>query len=266
MPESSADALSSCLRVSRRLQSLFAWYSRWYLRRHFHAVRIHVREPLQVTAEIPVIAFLNHPSWWDPLLGFVLAFHLFPDRTHHAPIDAEALQRYRFLGRLGLFGVEQGTSRGARSFIQVARAICRRPSSALWITPQGRIEDPRTRPIRFEAGLGHLVSRLDRAALVPVAVEYPFWEERFPEALVLVGSPLMLENVSPQNSAEYTRALENRLQEGLEELSSRSLARDAAFFETLVSGRAGIGGVYDLWRRLRAWLSGREFRAKHGRN
>jgi 1-acyl-sn-glycerol-3-phosphate acyltransferase len=218
-----------------------------------------------VTSDTPVIAFLNHPSWWDPLLGFVLAFHLFPDRVSYAPIDATALDRYRFLGRLGLFGVEQGTARGARSFLHSAQAICSRPSSALWITPQGSIEDPRVRPIRFQAGLGHLVRRLDRAVLVPVAVEYPFWEERFPEALVLVGSPLMLGKSSARSSAGWTGVLESRLEEALDELSSRSLARDAGFFETLVSGRAGIGGIYDLWRRFRARLSGKEFRAKHGR-
>jgi hypothetical protein len=31
----------------------------------------------------------------------------------------------------------------------------------------------------------------------------------------------------------------------------------------LVSGRAGVGGVYDGWRRLGAWVRGERFRAEH---
>jgi hypothetical protein len=42
------------------------------------------------------------------------------------------------------------------------------------------------------------------------------------------------------------------------------MERDAAQFEVLVGGRAGVGGVYDLWRRLRARLRGEAFRSEHG--
>src|SRR5262249_25711205 len=35
----------------------------------------------------PVVVVLNHPSWWDPLLGVVLA-ELFAGYRHYVPIDA----------------------------------------------------------------------------------------------------------------------------------------------------------------------------------
>ena len=35
-------------------------------------------------------------------------------------------------------------------------------------------------------------------------------------------------------------------------------------FRTLLRGRTGIGGVYDINRRLKAWASGRKFDSAHG--
>ncbi|RUP23196.1 MAG: glycerol acyltransferase, partial [Methylobacterium sp.] len=46
-------------------------------------------------------------------------------------------------------------------------------------------------------------------------------------------------------------------------LSADVISRDPARFRTLVSGRKGVGGLYDLWRRLAARLSGRRFDAAH---
>ena len=39
--------------------------------------------------------------------------------------------------------------------------------------------------------------------------------------------------------------------------------REAAEFETLISGTAGVGGLYDAWSRLRATLHGSRFVAGH---
>ena len=41
------------------------------------------------------------------------------------------------------------------------------------------------------------------------------------------------------------------------------IARDDSLFEPLISGKTGVGGAYDLWRRLKAWGTLRKFRPGH---
>ena len=73
---------------------------------------------------------------------------------------------------------------------QLAVAWLERPDAALGITPEGRFSDPRERPVRLEPGLAHLARRLDRGVFLPLALEYPFWQERTPEALACFGAPV----------------------------------------------------------------------------
>jgi hypothetical protein len=41
------------------------------------------------------------------------------------------------------------------------------------------------------------------------------------------------------------------------------MSRDPARFDTLLIGNAGIGGVYDFWRRIKAGIRGERFTAAH---
>lgn len=250
--------------ISPRLLALFGRYGERYLARHFHAVRLSRARSPEIAADAPLIVYLNHPSWWDPMVCLQIALRLFPERRHHAPIEAAALERYRFFARLGFFGVEAGTARGARGFLETGRRILERPDAALWITAGGRFCDPRERPVRLRSGLGHLLRQLERATVLPLALEYPFWEERFPEALARFGEEVLVEEELGRNAGAWTALLESRLEAAQDALAAEALARDPETFESLVGGSAGVGGLYDLWRRLRAKLRGEAFRAEHG--
>src|SRR5207253_10605254 len=50
-----------------------------------------------------------------------------------------------------------------------------------WIAAEGQLTDPRVRPLRLRSGVGHLAARVRQAVLLPLALEYPFWEERTPD-------------------------------------------------------------------------------------
>jgi 1-acyl-sn-glycerol-3-phosphate acyltransferase len=239
----------------------FTWYARRFLRKNFHAVRLARATRPAGPGDGPLVVVLNHPSWHDPLFGMVLAA-LFPQRKCYVPIDAAALEKYRIFARLGFFGVEQGTRQGGTQFLRTSLAVLAQPATALWVTAQGRFTDPRERPLRLRPGLGHLLRRLSSGVVLPLALEYPFWEERYPEALARFGAPIA---IAPGRSAdEWTHTLEAALTSTQDALAADALRRDAAAFDVLVGGSAGIGGVYDLWRRLKAWLRGERFRAAHG--
>lgn len=252
--------------LSPRLVTLFCRYSERYLARHFHAVRLARadRPDPAVPGDGPLIVYLNHPSWWDPLLCLLLARRIFPRRRHFGPMDAAGLEKYRFFEKLGFFGIEPGTARGARRFLEVSQGLLAQPDTALWVTAGGRFTDPRERPVRLRPGLGSLLRRLDQATLLPLALEYPFWEERLPEALARFGPPLQIREEQTLDGAGWTELLESRLTAAQDVLAREAQARDAARFETLAGGRAGVGGVYDLWRSWRARRRGETFRPEHG--
>jgi 1-acyl-sn-glycerol-3-phosphate acyltransferase len=243
---------------------LFAGYTRRYLARHFHAIRLSRAGTPPELSDAPLVVVLNHPSWWDPLVSLLLARRCFPERSHFAPIEADALARYRVFARLGFFGVETGTRRGAATFLAVGRAILGQPRATLWVTAEGRFTDPRQRPVRLKPGVGHLVRGMEAGAVLPLALEYPFWEERCPEALARFGEAVWVETGRARSAAGWTGFLEQRLETALDGLTAESCRREPEAFETLLSGRAGIGGVYDLWRRSRARLRGEAFRREHG--
>ena len=163
---------------------------------------------------------------------------LLPNRQHFAPIDAKALARYRFFAKLGMFGIKPGTPAGALKFIRTGRAILDRPHTALWVTVQGKFADVRERPVQMRGG----VAALERGVIVPVALEYAFWQERFPEVLVRFGQP--------GGSLEETQGA----------LAIEVVQQRADLFDVFLPGRAGIGGFYDLWRRSRY----ENFQLEHG--
>jgi phytoene desaturase len=254
-----------CLPVLRRSPWLvrgFTRYIRRYLRRHFHAVRLARAGRPKAPAEGPLVIVLNHPSWWDPLIGAVLA-GLFPGREHYAPIEAAALARYRFFDRLGFFAVHPGTPQGARELLRTGAAILARPNAALWVTAQGEFADPRQRPVRLRPGVGHLLRRLEGGLVLPLALEYPFWQERFPEALARFGAPVPIGRGRDRSVEEWMHLIEAGLTAAQDALAAGALRRDPEVFEVLLGGNAGVGGVYDIWRRLRAWLRGERFQAAH---
>ncbi|SDE80099.1 lysophospholipid acyltransferase family protein [Limimaricola pyoseonensis] len=250
--------------VARRSDAacrFFARVMRRELSRHFRAVRI-ARPGLPALAENrPVMICANHPSWWDPAMFIALHPELFPKREGFGPIDAAMLERYRFMARIGAFGVRQDDARGGADFLRTARALMTVPRRVLWITAQGRFADPRTRPLDLRPGAAHLLARAPQLVAVPLALEYPFWGEKRPEALALFGRAI--EARPGERPAEIADRLEAGLTEAADHLAGLSMARDPSAFRAVIGGARGVGGVYGLWQRGRAALDGRTHAPDH---
>jgi len=104
-----------------------------------------------------VVIFSNHPSWWDPAFYILLSHRIFPDRPGYGPMDSAALENYGFFKRVGIFGIEPDTPRGAARFLSVCQRIMADSDSMLWITAEGDFVDART-PVfglRAETSFGH---------------------------------------------------------------------------------------------------------------
>ncbi|MFO0809645.1 MAG: lysophospholipid acyltransferase family protein [Gemmataceae bacterium] len=239
---------------------LFRWYAGRYVAKHLHTVRILRAAPPPMRLNGPTVMVLNHPSWWDPLICYSLS-HLWPDRVDWGPMEASALARYKLLSRAGVFGVETGTPQGARDFLRTTHAILADPRATLWVTAQGRFVDVRERPVKLRSGVGHLAERLVVGEVIPVAIEYTFWTERTPECLIAFGEPLRCG--AGQTARQWTAAIADELEATQDTLATAAKSRDPRQFQAIVNGRAGIGGVYDLYRRTMALATGHRFLPEH---
>ncbi len=255
-----SEAAATVARRSEILFRLFALYLRWYVGRRFRGIRLSRTGRPRVPAG-PLIVYSNHPSWWDPTIYILLCDMVFRDRAGFGPMDQAALGRYGVLERMGVFGVMQDDPRGAAQFLRTSLAVLQHPGAMMWITAEGSFTDNRVRPVALRPGLAHLVRRVPGATVIPLAIEYPFWNESRPEVLLRFGEPLL---AGRQGSvAEWTGRLEAALGATMDALAVESMTRNPALFTQLLRGVAGIGGIYDLWRWTRAMLRGRRFDASH---
>jgi len=236
------------------------------LRRHFHSISISNDgfEPGSIDGDVPLIVYANHPSWWDPLMAHLLNSQLFKPRQFFAPIDAEALEKYKVFSKLGFYGVSLSSHSGAAAFLKQSIGILEHPSTALWITPEGRFCDCRDDSAPLMPGLAHLCTKLSRGVALPIAFEYVFWEERLPECLVRFGEPLAIDIAMNRTKSQWNELLLTHLREAQTKLSTDSIARDASKFTPLLHGSAGAGVAYDFIRRMKSLFTGRRFQREHG--
>jgi 1-acyl-sn-glycerol-3-phosphate acyltransferase len=205
--------------------------------------------------------FVNHPGWWDPMTAVLMTELFFPGKRFAAPMDAEALRSYPILESLGFFGISRQSISGIRDLLRIGRTLMRDGDVILWLTPGGQFHDVR-REVPFLPGLSHLADGEFSGVLIPMAMEYTFWNERRPELLVRFGP--QVECVAlPEDREARTQALQSLLGTVQEQLAAAAIGRSSAAFETVFDGRGGIGGFYDVWRWLVARVRGKEFRSRH---
>ncbi|MCD0462722.1 lysophospholipid acyltransferase family protein [Roseiconus lacunae] len=251
----------------------FQRFLRRYLRRHFHAVAVTTvgRERIAAIGNRPLIVYANHPSWWDPLIAHFLNETLLSPRHFFAPIDAQALQKYKVFEKLGFYGVQMSSKSGVVDFLNHSSAILDRHDAALWITPEGRFADARDHSVPLMPGLAHLCHKNatrggDRQPVLalPLALEYVFWDERLPVCLANPGQLIDAASHSDWRKDDWKEVLQSRLRDAQAELADAAIARSSQPFENLLAGRRGAGWLYDGCRKLKAKLTGKPFEATHG--
>lgn len=234
----------------------FAAYSERLLRRRFASVRL-MQEGAELLARAdwyagPVLLTMNHASWWDPLVGLVLVSRHLPSRTGTAPMDIEEFRRFRFMKRLGMFGLDPKHPDALALLTEYVAEFFRRESRPLvGITPQGAFSDVR-RPMRLRPGAASIAAAHPGALVLVLCAEYTFWEQPRPEIFLNVSE---CPRPARESVAAWHRQLTDAMQSCADALAERVIARDAAAFEQLAyAGGAQIHPVYDFllrWRRGR---------------
>jgi 1-acyl-sn-glycerol-3-phosphate acyltransferase len=250
------------LRSERHLDFFNIAFTRFF-RTHMRALRVARWGMPEVPRGAPAVIFANHPSWWDGVAFMLLYRRLLKDRPLFTPMAEWALDKYAFMRRLGVFGIETGSPRGTIAFLRTAQHVLQDPSHILWMNAPGRFCDPRERPIPIAPGLTRLPEMAPGAHFVPLAFDYPFWSERKAEMLAAFGRPIPAADLLALGREARAEHLSAALAAVCDRLTEDAIARDPGRFHTLVQGKEGMGGVYQLWRRMGAMLRGERFDPRH---
>ncbi len=230
---------------------------------HFSALRVaHWGEPVLPDGR-PAIILANHPGWWDGVMFMLLMRRFFLDRPGFTPMDATALEKYGFMKRLGVFGVEQNSARGAVRFLQTAKQALEDPRHMLWMNAPGRFADARERPVPLAPGVTRLPEIAPDAVLVPLALEYVHWTEKRGEALLAFGAPLDARALLAEDRDTRTETIRAAMTETMDRLAQDAISRDAERFRVVLDGRAGMGGIYGAWQYIRAVMRGEAHDPRH---
>lgn len=227
------------------LERAYARYGRRLLRRTF--ARVWVGGAPWPEGGGPVIAFVNHSAWWDPVLALLLSHDVFRG-DGYGLMEGAQLLRYPFFRRIGCFGATmEHPAEDARGLALYAARLLRvvgpggRPRT-LWIFPQGVLLPARV-PLTFRSGLARFSRAVPDALLLPVAVRYEVRAAQRPECFVRIGAPV---HPPPGEApARLTRRLEQRLGEELDRLDADLTAAHPAGYRVALAGRGSLSDFYD---------------------
>ncbi|MCU0720769.1 MAG: lysophospholipid acyltransferase family protein [Pirellula sp.] len=249
---------------SKWLVDGFCWYSRGLVRKQFQSMGFLGTEKL---ASIPdhhsTIVCANHASWWDPVVAMLSQNHYMSRRTLYAPIDADQLENYAVLKKMGFYGVRLQSFSGAQQFLETSKKLLANPSTSIWITPEGKFCDVRDHDQPLMPGMAHLVTKLRNTTIIPLALEYGFWDDSRPHIFGKFGEHINCEQLSFEDKSACNEHLTQLLRQTQRDLAQIVMKRDPQAFNYLVSSHAKRLSWYDFARKWAAWLKGRSFDPRH---
>lgn len=211
----------------------------------------------------PLVVLANHPSWWDAVMFMLLLRRFFIERPAFMPMDAAALRKYRFMRRLGVFGVEQDSARGAVRFLETAKLVLAAPDRMLWMNAPGRFADVRERPVPLASGVVRLPEIAPDALFIPLAFEYTHWTEKRGEALAAFGPAMEGQTLRALDRDARAGAIRDAMTTTMDRLAADAISRDPSRFVTAITGGSGQGGLYGAWQYFRALARGQRPQTRH---
>lgn len=206
---------------------LFRYYT-WYLfRRRFDGVWIKNDHTAQ--SGVPVIYYLNHNSWWDGLIPFLLNEFL----LHHngrALMDEEQILKYPFFKRIGAFSVNRHHKRDVITALRYAANGLKRPNASLYLYPEGELQpfEASLNPT-FEGGLTWLSFQRKDLDVVPIAIYIHTMQSDKPRLLIHIGEALQLNSQQFKDKNERTIYLQNALKYYIKRTISNSSPEEQGF-------------------------------------
>ncbi|MCW9707408.1 lysophospholipid acyltransferase family protein [Fodinibius salsisoli] len=171
------------------------------------------------------IYYLNHHSWWDGLIPFLLNEFRFHQQAR-AMMEDKQMQRYPFFRKIGAFSISREDPKSSIRSLRYAVKSLLRPSASLYIYPEGKITPPGSNLI-FKNGLSWLGKQVSDIDIVPIGIYMHTIRSDKPELHLSVGSPVPVE--PKLSNEERSRLFEQKLEAILSDLQQTAGFDDAGF-------------------------------------
>ena len=240
-------------RHSERFLQFFGWYSCRLLRKRFASVRFADGSDAIIRnaadSDRPVVIAMNHPSWWDPIIGVTIKHLYMRKRSAISPVDMAMYKRFGFMKRLGLFGIDLDHPNATSAMLEYVRGcVDVNPDLALFITPQGEFCDVRT-PVVVRPGIAAVAQSLRDPTVLSLAIEIAFWHDQRPELLLRAEH---CDQPAHPTTTGWVRTIRETMHHNTDRLAKLSVARDSeAMTPVLARNGSSVNPAFDLWQRAR---------------
>jgi 1-acyl-sn-glycerol-3-phosphate acyltransferase len=209
---------------------IFRGYTWLLFKRRFK--RLWLKQEYAPCAECKTIYFLNHHSWWDGLIPFLLNEFRFHQQAR-ALMEDKQMKEHTFFRKIGAFSINRNDPKKAISSLRYAVTSFEREHSSLFIYPEGTIT-PACGALNFEGGLAWLSDKLPEVDVVPIAIYMQTIRHDKPELHLHVGRRVSVEE--GLSSEQQTHRFEETLNQMLSELRKKAGFQDdeKAGFERLM--------------------------------
>lgn len=212
---------------SSLFKKIFKIYTRWLFYRRFE--RVWIRQEYQPTDHSRTVYYLNHHSWWDGLIPFLLNEYRFHQQAR-AMMQKKQMQKYPFFKKIGGFSIDPVRPRSSIQTLRYAISSMRRKNASLFIYPQGEITPP-SAPLEFKKGLAWLCQQLPDCDFVPVALYIHTLRSDKPELHIFVNNKIEVDRDNPLSS--ITLKFEKELNSSLKFLHETAGFEDHHFEKLL---------------------------------
>jgi len=230
---------------------IYRLLARRAVRRVFDRVWLQVDGPLPEPARTgPLILYLNHSSWWDGYMMYLIHRMVLRGRYDaHLLMEERQLRAYRFFTWSGAFSVNRhDPEESQRSQRYAARLLRERPDRAIFIFPQGRIVPNDRRPLLTYPGIARIVALAGPVTLCPVALRFEFLGQQWPHAFIRLGPAHR--PADPEDHAATLADITARLTAAVDALRDDVVGQRMDRFGPLLHGRLGIDKRWDVVRAM----------------
>jgi chlorobactene lauroyltransferase len=218
---------------SRIFEKLFVVYNRNLLRRRFDSLQVSGLDFLfNKDANIPLIIYCNHSSWWDGLIAFQISYET--GLESFIMMEEKQLRKLFFFRLLGAFSVVREKPREAFKSIEYAAGLLRNNSkNTLWIFPQGEILPNDLRPLKFYNGLAKIVQKVGKCSTISLSMRYEILGNFKPQVFVKIEQSEFISSGEDFDSKRLTEKLTVRLTESLDSLKQDFISQNFTGYQTI---------------------------------
>jgi len=204
--------------------SIFDLYVRNLFWRRFKNIAID--QQYQPEKQSKTIYYLNHTSWWDGLIPFLLNQKLFKQNAR-ALMEDKQMRQHKFFSKIGAFSVNLSEPRAALKSLRYAVDSMKRSNSSLFIYPEGKIVPFSTQKPEFQKGLGWIAGRTTDTDIVPIGIYIHTARHDKPELNLKIGPAVKF---NPDQSSEDLNLLfEKTMQKILVDLQNNAHSNPGHF-------------------------------------